>query len=216
MVFDGKIYDISLTLSRGLPRWPGSEGLSLSWLKNSSADGVNESSVTINSHLGTHIDLPYHFIPTGKRLGEFEITRFIGPALVIEHHGGNHIDSDFLNTVTVPEQCNKILFKTRNTERNLYSTNFTEDYTALTLDGAHWLLRQGIDCVGIDYLSIEPYNIKDNSVHKALLNNNILILEGLDLTHVPGGMYQLIALPLKIPEAEASPVRALLIGGSDS
>jgi arylformamidase len=209
-----RIYDISLPVITNMPVWPGSQKFSLTWVKKEETDGVNESHISLNSHTGTHIDMPYHFMESGKRVGDILLNRLMGKAAVVEHFGAEAIGIDFLSTVTLPAGCTKLLFKTRNS--SCYSSGqdkFREDYIALSPAGAEWFVRNGIDLVGIDSLSIQSFTDKENLVHKMLLGNNIIILEGLCLRDVSRGVYELIVLPLNIPEAEAAPARAILLKG---
>ena len=109
-----------------------------------------------------------------------------------------------------------MLFKTLNSFDNIIEQErFREDYVALSPEGAEWIVRNNIDLVGIDYLSIQSFGEDGDRTHKTLLENEVLILEGLDLRKVSRGIYKLIALPLSIPEAEGAPVRAVLIKEDD-
>jgi len=207
-----RIYDISVPLTEHLPVWPTSEKFNITWVKNIDKDGVNESHLSFNTHSGTHIDLPYHFLKSGKKMGDISLERLIGKALVLEFHGDGNIGPELLSKVPLPSGCRKLLFKTLNSVKYLMEQNgFSEDYVALSLEGAEWVVKNGIDLVGIDYLSIQSFNDKDNRIHKTLLENNIVILEGLNLKDVGEGVYELFVLPLNIPEAEGAPVRAILI-----
>jgi len=208
------IYDISLPLTEHLPVWPGNKKFNITWVKNIDEDGVNESHLSFNTHSGTHIDAPYHFLKTGKRIGDIPFERLIGDAMVVEFHGNGNINPEFLSNISIPSGCKKLLFKTRNSlDRIIKQSKFCEDYVALSLEGAQWVVKNGIDLVGIDYLSIQSFDDKDNRIHKTLLENNIVILEGLNLRDVGEGVYELFVFPLNIPEAEGAPVRAILIKG---
>ena len=204
-----RIFDISMPLSADTPVWPGGERFKLSPVKNMRDHGVNESSICLNVHTGTHLDAPYHFFESGKRAGDIPLEIMVGIAVVIEYHGKSHITPDFLETVRFPAGCTKILFKTRNS--SVATRLFTKDFTAVSAEAAEWIVQKGIRLVGIDYLSIQPIDEPDNRTHKLLLNNNVAILEGLCLKDVIPGVYTLVALPLKISDAEGVPVRAILI-----
>lgn len=208
------IYDISITLSAETPTWPGSERFHLKWEKTIGEKGVNESSLRLNSHCGTHFDMPLHFHHEGRRIENIFLERCIGKALVIEYTGTEHIQPDFLNQIEIPSGCRKILFKTRNSYENMVVQNvFRNDHIALSPESAKWIVEKNIDLVGIDYLSIQSIEAEDNETHQILLAAETLILEGLDLRKIAGGLYMLVALPLNIPEAEAAPARAVLIEG---
>jgi arylformamidase len=207
-----RIYDISIPLTEHLPVWPTSEKFNITWVKNIDEDDINESHLSFNTHSGTHIDLPYHFLKFGKKMGDISLDRLIGKALVLEYYGDRNIGPEHLNNITIPSGCTKLLFKTLNSVKYLMEQNgFSEDYIALSLEGAEWVVNNGIDLVGIDYLSIQSFYDKDNQVHKTLLQNNVVILEGLNLKDVRNDLYELFVLPLNIPKAEGAPVRAILI-----
>ncbi|OGW40591.1 MAG: hypothetical protein A2Y97_05020 [Nitrospirae bacterium RBG_13_39_12] len=207
-----RIYDISIPLTKHLPVWPTSEKFNITWVKNIDEDGVNESHLSFNTHSGTHIDLPYHFLKSGKKMGDISLDRLIGSAMVVDFRSNGNINTEFLSKISIPSGCNKLLFKTKNSlDRTIKQSKFSEDYVALSLEGAEWVVKNGIDLVGIDYLSIQNFNDKDNRIHKTLLENNIVILEGLNLKDVGEGVYELFVLPLNIPEAEGAPARAILI-----
>ena len=205
------IYDISMPLTDQTPVWPTSKRFHLEWLKNIDTDGVNESSLSFNTHTGTHIDLPYHFIKAGDKADSLSLEQLIGKAMVIEYEGQDSIGVEFLEGIDIQKDCQKLLFKTSNSKFNLKESTFRKDYIALSLEGAEWIVKNRINLVGIDYLSIEQYSNTENQTHKFLLENNIIILEGLVLKDVAEGYYNLFALPLNIPVAEAAPVRAVLL-----
>ncbi len=207
-----RIYDISIPLTEHLPVWPTSEKFSIAWVKNIDEDGANESKLSFNTHTGTHIDVPYHFLKEGKKIGDISLERLIGKAMVLECHSDGNIGPELLSKVTLPSGCRKLLLKTLNSVNYLMEQNgFSKDYISLNLKGAEWVVKNGIDLVGIDYLSIQSFDDKDNRIHKTLLENNIVILEGLNLRHVEEGLYDLFVLPLNIPDAEGAPARAILI-----
>jgi arylformamidase len=206
------IYDISLPLSERTPVWPTSERYLLKWKKTMEKDGVNESCFSLNTHTGTHIDVPYHFRNSGNRVGDISLERLMGNALVVECCDQKLITPEFLSGIDVPPGCTRMLFKTRNSFDNIIEQeSFREDYVALNPEGAEWIVRNNFDLVGIDYLSIQSFGEDGDRTHKILLENDVLIIEGLDLRKVSRGVYALVALPLSIPEAEGAPVRAVLI-----
>lgn len=207
--------DISVPINSDLPVWPGSQNIEIKQslsIKNS--DIANESSINMNVHTGTHVDAPSHFINNGLSIDQIPITKFIGPAYVASIKNTETITKDILNNSSIPKDTKRLLIQTDNTElwvsRN---TKFYEDYIALSLCAANWIVDKGIELVGIDYLSIQKYNDSPQT-HIELLSNNIVILEGLNLSNVTEGWYDLICLPLKLEKIEASPARALLIDNS--
>ncbi len=155
----------------------------------------NLSVINACLHNGTHIDAPLHFLPDGKSVGELSLEKFIGPCRVIEVSSG--IITGQLVEEYFPRDCKKILIKSN-------GTAFIH-YTA-----AEELAYLGYELVGTDSNTVESPD-SDGSTHRSLLNSEIAVLEGLDLSQTSSGEYFLIAPPIKISCAEASFSRALLI-----
>jgi len=204
------LYDISILLKEDIVVWEDKfkpEIKQYSFIDK--GDLSNTSCLKMDLHTGTHMDLPYHFIEEGKKSDDFDLGYFFMKAIVIECRC-TAIERKFLESVEIPENVKAVLFKTNN--YLLYrKKKFSKNYTYLDVDGAKFLVEKKIKLVGIDYLSIEKYGENEFPVHKILLGNNILILEGLNLEHVKDGKYDLFAVPLKIANVEALPVRAFLI-----
>jgi arylformamidase len=212
MISKGKnMYDISMPLTRHIPVWPGSEAFQMIWTKNFEQHGINESALSFNTHTGTHIDMPYHFLKNGKRMRDIPLDRFMGKAFIAEYKGDGDISQTFLERIPIPRDCSILLFKTKNSSYDIGQGVFRKDYIALSPEGVEWIRAKGIRLVGIDSLSIQSFDDKSNETHKILLENDILILEGLNLKDIEEGIYTLIVLPLNIPEAEGSPARAILV-----
>lgn len=206
-----EIFDISRPLSSHLPVWPGDSRFKLEYIRNNTEHGVNVSQISFNVHTGTHIDTPYHFLPDGKRLMDVPLSCLIGEAFVLEYYGKKPISKKFLQDAFIPPGCIRILFKTLNsTELNNNSKCFNEGFVAISPDGAKWLVDYGINLIGVDGPSVQQYNDKDNTTHTILMGNDIIIIEGLNLSSVSQGIYDLVALPLNIPEAEGGPARVVL------
>jgi arylformamidase len=206
-----KIFDISLPLSSTLPVWPDTKDFNLEPVQRlSNGDNCNESSYSANIHTGTHIDMPWHFLNDGSKTDSLRLERMIGPALVVWLPGIKKITPEVLKSIDIPKDTERLIFRTDNS--NLWGqgeVEFIEDFVALTVDSATWLVEAGIDVVGIDYLSIQLFG-DSNKTHEILLQANILILEGLNLYEVLPGTYELICLPLAICGAEGAPARAVL------
>ncbi len=174
---------------------------------------ANVSKINMSVHTGTHVDAPLHFIDGGKRLEEMDLSILIGEAYVFET-SENVVTRDVLKNGKIPK-TKRLLIKTKN--RKLYEKKmFDPSFTALDESAADWILENDICLVGIDYLSIEIYENKKIGypVHKKLLRNEVLLLEGLVLNDVSSGLYQLTALPLNLLSTEAAPVRAILFPAS--
>lgn len=205
------IIDITFPISKKTLKWPGSVGFEYKWQMEIPNDTNNLSSFSIDSHLGTHLDAPLHFIEGGRSIENLELEKLLGDVFVLEIYNIKSITDLDLENARIPKGCNKLILKTDN---QLYwkekLTEFQEDFSSIDASGAKWIVERGIHLIGIDYLSIQRYN-DGPETHQILLKNEVIIVETLNLEHVNQGWYYLICLPLKIEGLEASPVRALLI-----
>lgn len=182
------------------------------WAKQiAKGDKDNLSAMDMGLHTLTHVDAPLHFVENGMTIDQVPISKLIGPARVISIDPSiDVIDAAELRKHDLAG-VKRVLFRTRASAKNwLYDRKFHEDYTGIAPDAARQFVEAGMDVVGVDYLSAEQFQAKDAPTHKALLGNNVLIVEGLDLRNVVGGDYTLIVLPLKLAGREAAPARALL------
>ncbi|NIU85766.1 MAG: cyclase family protein, partial [Nitrosopumilaceae archaeon] len=173
-------------------------------------DIANDSSVNMSVHTGTHIDAPSHFISDGNSVDKIEITTFMGPAYVCHMLNIETITADILDSCQIPKNAKRLLLRTNNS--TLWAqkkSDFYKDYVALSPNAAKWIVENNIELVGIDYLSIQKFDDPPD-VHITLLKNNVVILEGINLSDVSQGWYDLICLPLKLENIEGSPARALL------
>lgn len=201
-----KIYDISVELKNKMISWP--EELAFSQKTEKKNNDICVTEMMLSVHSGTHIDAPRHFIPNGKRISDYSLERFHGKTKICHIQDNSSITKDELLQKSF-DGYDKILFKTANSARWAQNA-FDRDFIGLSLPAAEHLVEIGVRLVGIDYLSIESIHSIGNRVHKLLLENDILILEGLDLSMITGEAYYLCCYPLKVKDAEASPVRALL------
>jgi arylformamidase len=208
-----KIYDISLTITPGMTVWPGDPSVKLERI-HKIEDGANSnvSRIEMSVHTGTHFDSPYHFLPNGKSVETLPLDVLIGAVQVIElPESCNVINSEVLTRAGMQTHVERVLFKTKNShywEKGL--TEFQTDFVGINEDGAQFLVDRGIRLVGIDYLSISPYK-HSRPTHEILLKSNVVILEGVDLSRVPAGDYELICLPLKLGGSDGAPARVVLI-----
>jgi arylformamidase len=142
---------------------------------------------------------------------QLPLETLIGPAIVAFLPDAEVITADELRNLHMPAGVERLLLRTRNSE--LWAagvTEFRKDYVALTADAARWLVDRGVRLVAVDYLSVQRYQ-DGPDVHKILLAAGVIILEGLNLTGVAAGEYELICLPVKIIGAEGAPARAVLV-----
>jgi len=205
------IYDLSVPISTELPSWPGDPQIRIDdWSSLANGGGANVSALCFSAHTGTHVDAPAHFIEGAKQVELLDLEVLIGEAQVIEVAGDRlTIDEEFVAANCAPGTI-RVLFKTRNSA--LWDNQFKTNFTYLELPAAKRLVAQGVKLVGIDYLSIEKFHSQDNEVHRALLAHEVIILEGLNLSEVPAGKYELICLPLRLRShlGDGAPARAVL------
>lgn len=171
-------------------------------------DPYNVSQLLMGSHTGTHIDAPYHFEPRGGTIDKIPLDACVGPCRVIAIPGAMAIMEEHVAAAKLGNS-GRVLFKTRNS--GLWEKKFHKDFTYITPGAAKALVRKGVRLVGIDYLSVEQFGSKDFATHHTLLRKKVVILEGIDLSQVRPGDYDLIVLPLKIEGGDGSPSRALLL-----
>ena len=207
------IYDISLSISPNLPTWPGDPGLKLEQYESMDKGSLyNATHISSSVHLGTHIDAPRHFINDGYTVDQIPLEVLTGPCYVAQLPDGvDEITSEVLDRTEITSEMKRILFGTSNSHYWARGeSKFQTDFVAITEDGAEWLVERGVQLVGIDYLSIAPYS-ESVPTHIVLLKAGIVVLEGLNLSNIMRGFYELYCLPLKISGADGAPARAILI-----
>lgn len=171
-------------------------------------DAANVSLLSMGSHTGTHVDAPAHFIEGGATVESLPLDSLIGPALVAEVGCERLIGRRDLEPLLLGGQS-RLLLKTRNSA--LWAAGgFSRDFVALDLEGARYLTERGLRLIGIDYLSIEAFHSPGHPVHRHLLGAGVVILEGLDLSRVAPGVYELVCLPLPVRGIDGAPCRAVL------
>jgi arylformamidase len=208
-----KIFDISLTISPDLPVWPGDPPVELEQVESMDRGAhANISRLSAGVHIGTHVDAPHHFLNDGRTVEGLPLDVLTGPCYVVQLPDGvEAITTEALEGTSLPEGAERILFGTSNSR--LWSrreTEFQEDFVAVTEDGAQWLVERGVRLVGVDYLSVAPFG-DSVPTHTTLLQAGVVVVEGLDLSAVPRGFYDLYCLPLKLQGSDGAPARAVLI-----
>lgn len=204
------MHDITRALTPGHPNWPGDTPLTLELTADMQrGSSVNIMALSTSTHCGTHLDAPFHYSDTGARLSSIPLELLIGPALVVDARDG--ITPERLEHFTeLPE---RVLFFTGEPS---HWEHFPEHFAPLPPDLIHALADRGVRLVGTDAPSVDTLTSKDLSGHKACLARDLVILEGLNLDGIAEGHYELICLPLNLPNADASPVRAVLRGYGDA
>ena len=169
------------------------------------------SQISINSHNGTHIDAPFHFMAEGTTIDVMPLDTAIGPTRVIEIKDPESIKLEEVEQCDIKEG-ERILFKTRNSSYAYKTTDFVTDYVYCTNEAASFLKDKKIRLVGVDYITIGNQNDLENIkfVHETLLSNGIYIMEMLNLDGVAPGNYEMICLPLRMEKGDAGPCRAII------
>lgn len=208
------IYDVTVPLSNELPTYPGDPGIQIrDWLTLANGDAANVSVLHFGAHTGTHVDAPAHFIEGAAKVETLDLEVLIGEAQVVEvPEDYRVIDEEFV-IANCSEDTKRLLFKTRNSGLwNEPTPEFHTDFTYLDLKAAQTLAERGVKLVGIDYLSIEKFASEKHETHLALLSRGVVILEGLNLSEVPAGNYELICLPLRLrsDKGDGAPARVVL------
>jgi arylformamidase len=203
--------DISLSLSPDLPVWPGDPAFEIERIAEIERDGCNLTRIAGSAHSGTHVDAPLHFLPDGDAIDRVDLEALIGPARVFDLPEAPVIDAAILDSLDWPSGLARALFRTRNGRLwDRQPAPFQTEFTAIDSSGAQWLADRGPRLIGIDYLSIAPWQELE-APHRILLSAGIIPLEGLDLRQVRPGDYELICLPLKLVGADGAPARAVLV-----
>lgn len=203
--------DISLPFRPGMITWPGDEEFRLERVLELGRGGsFNLSRISMGLHAGTHLDAPLHFLPGGMDISSMPPAVGVGPCRVVEIPDRPHIDREDLEPLH-PQEGERMLFKTRNSLSAWWERPFDPRYACLTVEAARYLAERGVILVGIDYLSVAPFEEREaGEVHRLLLEAGVWILEGLNLRGVEPGDYELFCLPLKVENGDGAPARAIL------
>jgi arylformamidase len=209
-----RIYDVSVPISAATPTYPGDPGIEIrQWAAIADGDAANVSLLHFGAHTATHVDAPAHFIEGAPKIDVTPLDVLLGPARVVlmpddvDAIGASHLPAQIIEGAT------RVLFKTRNSAFwSDAARGFREDFTYITPDAARALVQSGVRLVGMDYLSVEKFQVERHETHEILLSNGVVILEGLDLREVAAGDYELLCLPLKIAggSGDGAPARAVL------
>jgi arylformamidase len=214
-----KIFDISVPITPEMPVWPGDPAVDLQQVSAiASGESANITHLSMSVHTGTHIDAPKHFLDHGKTIGQIPFEKLVGEVLVMEIDVSVSVISNLvLQSHPATDRlkgARKVLFRTRNSALWSISPNeFRTDYVGIDKSGAEFLAALGLDLIGVDYLSIAPFD-ETLAPHQTLLTKDIVLLEGLDLSNIPAGIYELYCLPISLPDCEGAPARVILVDRS--
>lgn len=203
------VHDISPLISPRLAVFPGDTAFSSRRLLSfAGGNHLELSSIEGTVHLGAHADSPIHYHRDGVGIDRRDPLRYVGAAQVVTVAGarGRRIRPADLGGVGI--EAPRVLFRTGSFPD---PEKWNEDFASLSAELIDWLAERGVHLVGIDTPSIDPADDKILETHQAVYRHDFAVLEGLVLEGVADGLYTLLAPPLKIEGADASPVRALLI-----
>lgn len=201
--------DISMPIYSGMVVWPGDSVVQVErTLFLERGDPFNLTHCSFTAHTGTHMDAPRHFLREGAPMDALALDAVLGPCRVIEVH-----DEEAVRTAELPDSLQRgerVLFKTHNSSRYINSQRFYENFVYVSKEAAQALVAAGVQTVGIDYLSVGGFHHDTAETHLILLGAGIWIIEGLDLSAVEPGRYELACLPLRLVGADGAPARAAL------
>jgi len=202
--------DVSVTVRSGMPHWPDNPPIVMERVLDlSRGDAANVSHLAMGVHSGTHMDGPVHFIHEGPGLDEMPLAATMGEARVIEIEDPKEIAAEELARHGL-RAGERILFRTSNSIRCWQASSFIEDFVYISEQAARYLAETRVRTVGVDYLSVGGYHADGALIHRILLEAGIWIIEGLDLSPVTGGRYEMICLPVKLHGSDGAPARAIL------
>ena len=202
----GLIYDVTRALSPGMWNWPGDAPVAF---QRVDFPGVNQmTNLSFSAHAGTHVDGASHMIKGGSNTDGIDFDKLTGLARVVTIPQCEIINREILKTLDI-DGVSRLLLKTSNSER-LSASAFDEKFTALSGDGAQYLVEKSVKFIATDYLSIDVFESRDYPAHKTLMGAGAVVVEGVDLTNVPAGDYEMLCLPLKLEGCDGAPARLLL------
>jgi arylformamidase len=213
--------DVSVVMRDGMVHWPDDPGVSITLAvklgapiagKPGQTAPCNLTRMSLSVHTGTHMDAPRHFIADGRTMESMPLDAVVGPCRVIEIKHRTQITVEELRPHR-PRRGERLLFKTRNSKQSwkLAETGiFDRKFVHIPADTAQYLVERGVRTVGVDYLSVGGWETDGVECHQILLGAEVWIIEGLDLSKIKPGAYDLICLPLKILGADGAPARAIL------
>ncbi|MBI2829937.1 MAG: cyclase family protein [Chloroflexi bacterium] len=206
-----KWLDVSVPVHHKMVHWPGDPPVSIKQVSDvAKGDSHTLSEICFGSHTGTHVDAPAHFLAEGTSIDKVSLNILVGRARVIEIENEKSITPAELVSHRL-RRGERILFKTRNSSFAWQSDKFVEDFVYLSKEATDFLVARGVILVGIDYLSVGGYKRGDGSyVHRTLLGNGVILIEGLNLSLAGPGKYELVCLPLKLENGDGAPARAIL------
>ena len=202
--------DISVPLRNAMVHWPSNPAVRIENVKDMEHGASSTvSMISLGSHTGTHMDAPLHFIRQGIGIDKMPLDTTVGRARVIEIHDSESIKPEELVRNRI-RRGERVLFKTRNSLRVWQTDTFIEDFVFISKEAARFLAEHKVRVIGVDYLSVGGFKGDGIEIHRTLLEGGVWIIEGLDLSRIKPGKYDLICLPLKLDQGDGAPARAML------
>ena len=208
-----RLIDVSRPLFSGAPHWPGDTPTALeSTARMAEGASCNVGRLSLSLHNGTHVDAPYHYAPRGVTMDQVPLETFVGPARVVDARGCGVLTANLFDELSPSEiaASPRILFRT---DAWMDSAVFPATWPLLEPGLGRWLAERGVCLIGVDVPSMDELKSRELPRHQELHAAGVIILENLDLRAAQPGLYELVALPLAVVGADASPVRAVLRGG---
>ncbi|QDU63145.1 Kynurenine formamidase [Planctomycetes bacterium Pan216] len=203
------MYDLTLPIDDRLPIYPGDPAPRLERVTSiDRGDHLNLSSLSTGCHVGTHLDVPLHFLASGEDVASLAADRLIGKARVVDIAAEEAIARHHLEPLGLPRRTH-LLFRTPSGHM-LHQPAFRADYVCMAPAAAKYLLELEPLSIGIDTYSLDPADSTTFPAHRTLAERGVPVVVCLDLQRVPSGDYLYACLPLRLPGADGSPVRAVL------
>jgi arylformamidase len=202
--------DVTVPVRNGMVHWPGDPEYKIRQvLDQRNGDICTLSHIDMSVHTGTHMDAPRHFLQGAATMEQMPIEATIGPARVIAISDTIAIRRPELEQHNL-QAGERILIKTPNSAKSWNSDAFDEEYVFIAADAAAYMAERRIRAIGVDYLSVGGFRQDMVETHQTILRAEIWIIEGLNLSAVEPGAYELVCLPLKLVGSDGSPARAVL------
>jgi arylformamidase len=203
-----RIHDITVPLTPALPAFPGDPPVGVEVVKRPGESPYGLARLSLTTHSGTHVDAPAHFVSGGATVDALPLEILIGKARVVELPSRERVDRPDLEALDLRDDL-RVLLKTRMSGQ-LLKPGYQEDHVYLTGDAALYLAQAGLKLVGFDYLSIDRFGDASYPAHHALLAAGVVVVEGLDLSEVEPGEYDMACLPLRVGGGDGAPARVVL------
>lgn len=210
MARSGEWIDVSVPVRSGMVHWPGDPEVKLERTKSiAEGEEANLTRMDMSAHTGTHMDAPLHFFDEDPGIETFPLDIALGRARVVRIEGDEPIDRGHVEELDL-QSGERVLFRTTNSDRPWWDRDFNPKSVHVSVEAAELLGEVGVALVGVDYLSVGGYESGGAETHRAILGAGAWVVEGLDLSAVEPGDYDLICLPIKLVGSDGAPARALV------